>query len=115
MTAAAQARIKPLTRREATRIVNSMPYLVAASHAKLLPEMFDEKQRAHFRKYNQMTRCTPPPVIHMEFEVSNGQRSYVFKKQPFRVLRQITMEEYLLVFPYGMVRRDLFYYLVSTD
>lgn len=115
MTAVARAKANPLTRSEATEILNSMPYLVATSSSKLLPEMFNEKTIKYFKSKNQQWRFERKPIIEVEFTVFNGARSYTFEKQPFQVLCQITREEFLRVLPSAAAGRHLFFYRVGTD
>lgn len=109
----ARTKPEPLTREEAIEILNSMPFLVATSDAKLLPEMFTVKTRKHLARYGQLHRMVVPKVISMSFTVACGRRSYTFVPQPFVVIREISKAEFKRIAPWACVGR--WCYQVSTD
>lgn len=112
-TAAARAKYSPLTREEAVTFLNGLPFLVAFSNRILLPEMI--AKNCKMKKDKIGDRGYRNPVVVIAYEVYIGRRSYTFDAQPFRVLRQITIEEYLKVLPDGAVGYKYYYYEIHTD
>lgn len=112
--AAAPALARPsLSREDAIRIINAMPYLVCTSESKLLPDMFTEKQKAHAKKHNQEHKVSRNPVIQSKFTVFSGGRSYTFDRQPFRVMKSISKEEFRKAAPWAATGKH--HYVISTD
>jgi hypothetical protein len=114
-TARARERSVPaLSREEALEILNSMPYLVATSNTKLLPEQFTVRTLKYLTAHNQLHRIQKPPIIPVAFTVVGAdKRSYTFESQPFMVMREITREEFRRVAPWACTGR--FHYIISTD
>lgn len=109
-TGAARARTKEdrrLTYWEAIQILNSMPYLVCACGQKLLNSQVK-------RRHHEKTVRILPEIYEVEFEVSNGDRTYKFPKQPFRVLAVITRAEFKRVAPWAACG-DKYFYRIATD
>jgi hypothetical protein len=107
VSAAAARALAPLTREEAIEILNRMPYLVATSSYKLLNSMILSSKATE-----------RPDVFWSEYEVWNGKRRYVFEKQPFRVLREITREEFKAAAPEAQVPSSTvrcYFYEIHSD
>ena len=107
MSAAPARALVPLTREEAIEILNRMPYLVCMSGYKLLNSMVVSHRAAE-----------RPDVFWSEYEIWSGKRRYVFERQPFRVLREITREEFIAAVPEAHVpaaSARMFYYEVHSD
>ena len=105
--AAARARSPEMTREEAIEILNRMPFLACMSGYKLLNSMVATPRAAE-----------RPDIFWSEYEVWSGKRRYVFERQPFRVLREITREEFKAAVPEAQVPAAgtrMFYYEVATD
>lgn len=111
-------RVKELTRQEAIDFLNTLPYLVASSGLKLLPEMMAPGAfRFVTPRMKDLISNRGKPVIEMlAFPVTINNRTYTFDAQPFRVIREITKEEYLNVLPRGYVSGNrMYYYEIHTD
>ena len=107
MSAAPARALVPLTREEAIEILNRMPYLVCMSGYKLLNSMVVSHRAAE-----------RPDVFWSEYEIWSGKRRYVFERQPFRVLREITREEFKAAAPEAQVPASTvrcFFYHIHTD
>lgn len=110
MTATKMARYAPLTLEEAIEVLNSLPFLACMCSQKLLNNMLDPRSKGR--------RCVPerPAVYEVEFEVSKNGRKFTFPKQPFRVMREITREEYRAAVPFAAIGGPgSFYYELHTD
>ena len=129
-TAAARAKKLGLSREDALRIINSLPFLVATSNHALLPRSVTAIESQRARRFPGRVYAEPAnlkrthlnakhaldaahPIVLVAYEVWSGRQSYVFPEQPFRVMREITREEYLRVFPRGAAGN--YYYEINTD
>jgi hypothetical protein len=99
-------RVMPLS--EALDLMNLMPFLVCTCNRKLLNSQLQVKSRRAL-----------PEVYEVAFEVTNGRETYRFPKQPFRVLRVLTLEEFKRVAPWASVEHEqggnTYYYEIHTD
>ena len=111
MAAAAPARaLAPMTREEAVAILNRMPYLVCTSNQKLLQSMVSVP-----RNRERSVMYIRQEVYHVEFQVSDGKRTYTFESQPFHILCQISKEEFRAAAPWASVVNVRYFYRISTD
>ena len=108
-TARALAKPEPLTFMEAMKIINSMPFLVCTCPQKLL--------NSQLKRGRYCQNRILPEIYEVEFEVWDGPRSYVFPRQPFRVLRVITRVEFRRVAPWAATGHSKlnFCYHISSD
>jgi hypothetical protein len=110
MSAAAATALSPqMSREKAIEILNRMPYLVCTSNQKLLQSMVGSP-----RNRKRSAIYARQEVYLVEFQVSDGRRTYTFESQPFYILCQITKAEFKAAAPWAAVTARYFY-RVSTD
>jgi hypothetical protein len=98
-----------LSRERALEIINAMPYLVCTCKQKLLQiQMIPNRRNGLVRKV--------PEIYDIEFEVAEQNMTYKFPKQPFRVLCEITRQEFKRVAPWACTGPSWnYFYHIHSD
>ena len=120
MAATGTARAKvAMTRAEAIELLNRMPYLVCTCSQRLLRDQV--AGRPHNIQVRMEKGIPEQAVYETSFTVfGEGNRSYTFERQPFRIIREISRDEFLACAPWASTshggRNDrTFYYEIHTD